>query len=281
MSSFLKNIFLRQRDINELDYIGRNKLMLNINDTKYSKKLIKRGIDIHHRDDNGRTPLVYSLSCKTIDIFVFLIEKGSDVNTIDDCGRTLLMHSVYYNNSEITGKILNNMNVNILDFFNISALMLASYYNNNVAVKELIKYKANLNTIDIDGNNALKHAISNDNIDVVKELIENKIEWMNDDEILLYTYYGNHLEIFKYLIFVGANIRNIYFDDNEIKMDTLKYIIYNSVYTPLTLRNRSGRISKMLKSLKYFRFMVVDNVLQTYNNYEKNIVGIIFEYIYI
>ena len=90
--------------IKRFDEVSAPKLNENVNqlnvelltaaeDGEYDEddSCVEQGADINCVDENGISPLVYSVFEEHYDIAYYLIEKGADVNAVDDKGRSPLM----------------------------------------------------------------------------------------------------------------------------------------------------------------------------------------------
>ncbi|MEM7727629.1 MAG: ankyrin repeat domain-containing protein, partial [Cyanobacteria bacterium P01_A01_bin.45] len=102
-------------------------------DFKIIKILVKNGVDINRKDNQGQTPLFYWTN--DLDITEFLINSGADVNTKNNYGQTALFKAVAY--TDLTKLILQHgANVN-------------AHYQK--VAQLLIKHGANVNTKDNHG----------------------------------------------------------------------------------------------------------------------------------
>jgi len=71
----------------------RNRLLLQAagwGDADRVRLLIQAGADVHARDKDGRTALMWAARCGDADRVRLLIQAGADVNARDDFGHTAL-----------------------------------------------------------------------------------------------------------------------------------------------------------------------------------------------
>jgi len=113
---------------------------------KCFKYLIKRGLDINEKDEDGNTPLHYACIYNVRAIY-YLLRNGADPNAISDCnGFTPVQNYIYYHNDEKVSPFL----------------------------KEAIKYGFKINAINEEGENILSLArsiILNGKLETLKDLL--------------------------------------------------------------------------------------------------------------
>ena len=140
------------------------KLILIIRKKGYCNELIefikKNPKTINHKDNSGRTPLMYAL-CEqyNINIIKLLINKKTNINNKDICGNTPLMLALKFQHDYKTIKLIINKktNINQKDDYGNTPLSFSLYKKFNInIIKLLIDDKTDLNQKDDDGNSSLK-----------------------------------------------------------------------------------------------------------------------------
>lgn len=137
--------------------------------------LLKNGADINQKNKRGEPPIVRAMSRNYLDIVKFLFELGADPDFQSSFSWTLLEFAVENNDKEFVKKIL----------------------------KKLKKKRTT---------GALATAARDGNLEMVKLLIESGIhvdEWntMGNETPLMKAAYHNHMDVVKYLLNKGADIK--------------------------------------------------------------------------
>ncbi|MBD9354546.1 ankyrin repeat domain-containing protein [Methylomonas albis] len=75
-------------DINQVNEDGQNMLheAVAYNNLPFAKALIKRNIDVNHRDIKSQTPLHYAANHGFLDIAELILNSGGSLNIEDDYG---------------------------------------------------------------------------------------------------------------------------------------------------------------------------------------------------
>ena len=157
---------------------------------------IKRGADIHSRDDWA---LRFASQHGHLEMVIYLIENGANVNAQDDFS---LRESIRNGHLEIVKYLVEHgANVNAWDD---QALRFANEYGHLEIMKYLVEHRANVNTKD---DLALIDASRDGNLKVVKFLIEHGANVNAQDDWALRAASSNgNLEVVRYLMEHGANI---------------------------------------------------------------------------
>ncbi len=124
--------------------------------------------------DDNNTPLIYSIKNAQDDLFDELIKRNADINYCNDRGESPLVISVIYNNTYAFNKLMwfKNINLNLVNGMNQTALHKAVLSHNQTHVNELIKKGADLNIQDENGNTPLLLALASNQPDIVQLFIK-------------------------------------------------------------------------------------------------------------
>jgi len=109
-------------------------------------KLIKQGLDINQKDDNGNTPLHLAIKRGTARVIKYLLKyKTIDLEVKNNNYQTPLQYSVQEKGSLIKELINKGADTNILDKDGETLLTFAIKNNEEFRIKELIKGKIDVN----------------------------------------------------------------------------------------------------------------------------------------
>lgn len=188
----------------------------------------------------------------------FLIEiKGADINYKNKDGITSLMIAIIYYNLEIVTLLLDlNIDINLLDNYNKSALWYACYHKNIDMVKLLLSEKANINIglppilVVLNENN---YKLNNEN-----KILINSIQLDIFNELMKY-----YPLITKDLVQIKNNTQiNKYIDD----------VISNfNKFSKYTIKNN---LLETFNSKSFFNIIILVKELST-----ENFIDLIYEYI--
>lgn len=165
-------------NINLVDYNKKTALMYAVENSNYKlvKKLIHHKANIHIQNQFNNNALSYALSYnsgKNYMIAKYLIKKGLNVNHCN-CFETYLLHIAVANNFKLGIKLLldNKANVNVKNAINGDTPLLYSVRRNNVAITDmLIKHKADINMLNRYNMNALIYACKYNNSNIIHYLL--------------------------------------------------------------------------------------------------------------
>jgi len=75
-------------DVNQVNEDGQNMLheAVAYNNFPFAKELIKRNIDVNHRDIKSQTPLHYAANHRVLDIAELILNSGGSLNVEDEYG---------------------------------------------------------------------------------------------------------------------------------------------------------------------------------------------------
>ena len=71
------------------------------------QQLIEIGVDVNHRDERGKTPLMYAILYKQTEIVAYLIRKGADYRASDPNGIYIYQYAEKSKSEEII-KLVND-----------------------------------------------------------------------------------------------------------------------------------------------------------------------------
>ncbi|XP_055874507.1 ankyrin repeat domain-containing protein 50-like [Biomphalaria glabrata] len=144
-------------------------------DTKIIKLLIDNGASVNQKCKDGYLPLSLAASSNRNAVITHLIKKGADVDRVDSrYEMTPLMHAAIAGNVYIVRQLLKyNVDIDITDKWDYSALMLAAHFKKPLVVSALIQEGADVNMVsDYNGKNALILATESNCFDSVNSLLE-------------------------------------------------------------------------------------------------------------
>lgn len=134
------------------------------------KWLVKKGLDINARTDDGSTPLILSIYNSTgydrehYDKIEWLLTIGADATITDNSGRTPL-HYAAFNKGFLPEKLplllkTHGVDINATDNNGMTALHYAAHNGNSLAVTTLLFYNADYTIKDKSGLTPFEHASS-------------------------------------------------------------------------------------------------------------------------
>jgi len=186
------------------------------------KYLIDKGVDINEQN-KGDIPLTIAIKNRKVDILTILIDNGADKSFISNSNESLFDINERYNNNGKHQKefiqIKDILNNSIKNSNNLSSIKLAIISDNKPIVKELLEKDPS--NIKIINNNIkiVETLINKNNLDLVKYLVEHQLDVnMKDGQgftPLMYAVIAENEVIIKYLMDNGSKINLI----NSINID--------------------------------------------------------------
>ena len=82
-------------------------LAISKGDLAKVQQLIEIGVDVNHRDERGKTPLMYAILYKQTEIVAYLIRKGADYRASDPNGIYIYQYAEKSKSEEII-KLVND-----------------------------------------------------------------------------------------------------------------------------------------------------------------------------
>ena len=82
-------------------------LAISKGDLAKVQQLVEVGVDVNHRDERGKTPLMYAILYKQTEIVNYLLEKGANFRTSDPNGITIQEYAEKSKSEEII-KLVND-----------------------------------------------------------------------------------------------------------------------------------------------------------------------------
>ncbi|HSG68496.1 MAG TPA: ankyrin repeat domain-containing protein, partial [Bacteroidales bacterium] len=134
--------------------------------------LLTHGVDIDIRDDNGMTPLLFSLSRGQRDAASHLIDEGADIGLRSNSGWGALHLAVATRSDEISKRLLDmGARVNVKLESGATPLHSAVSFGNTEMVKMLVEKGADINAETEHGDQPLSWAINPNTYDAMVYLI--------------------------------------------------------------------------------------------------------------
>jgi ankyrin repeat protein len=186
------------------------------------EQLIKEGADIHAKDRDKMTPLLWATYNNNTEISRLLVKRRADIDAKNRFDETALLIATSKNNFEIS-QLLINAEANV----NVEGIpLLYAVKNKNLEICELlINAGADVNAKSGYSNyTPLLLAIKNNNYEICELLIERGAEVNMYGEIfnkrvtpLIWAVMNNNLEICKLLIERGADVNaKVYYDNTAL-----------------------------------------------------------------
>ena len=160
----IKNkLYIGESIINIKDNNGFTPLHYSILNSNINalKIILKFKPNINIKDNNGNNPLHYAIIKNNISIVKLLINTDININSRNNNGETPLHIACNYQLFDIVNILLKNKaNPNIVDYDNNLTPIIYSTSLNNIKISEILfNYNADINISDSNGNNAINHSI--------------------------------------------------------------------------------------------------------------------------
>ena len=187
---------------------------------------IENKAKINQVDNNGGTPLIYSIICNNENAFKILVRSGADPDLTDLDGTPPIHYAVYYQLPNMVDMLLaNGANVNSVDRGGQNALHILSMQNEYSEAQldmanTLLKYGIDINAETKSKQTALMLAITNGNSEFARFLIENGSDiFIADNDgwnALIYSIYFEDADIVNLLLEEGADVYSEFTSDEYV-----------------------------------------------------------------
>jgi uncharacterized protein len=135
------------------------------------KTLLEKGADLHAKDQNGLTVLVYAVLSGNVELVKHLVNRGAGVNARDEDGSTALMVASRLGNVDVMTLLADHgADVNVKGNDGKTALMAAAAKGHLEAVRFLLKRGADVHVEAANGYTARQFADEEDNEGIVRLL---------------------------------------------------------------------------------------------------------------
>ncbi|XP_048952658.1 ankyrin repeat domain-containing protein 26-like isoform X6 [Canis lupus dingo] len=165
-------------DLNKRDRKNRTALHLAcaIGSVDMVKILVLSQCQLNLRDGENRTALVKAVQCQEEACVDILLRKGADVNTKDFKDNTALHYAAYEGNISIARKLLlNKGDIEAKNKDGLTPLLVAVNEKKEKMVAFLLE-EANINAVDYTNRSCLHLACANGHEDMVKLLVDRKCQ---------------------------------------------------------------------------------------------------------
>ncbi len=143
-----------------------------------------------------------------------ILNQDMDVNLADKDNRTALMFASFNGNHEIVNLLLNKgANINLMDVNNRTALMFAASGPYPETVKLLLEHGADPNMTDLPEHfTALMYAAAEGQLEVVKVLLQNRadpsMKDVDGDNALVFAQNNGHTAVVEYLKSIEKSVES-------------------------------------------------------------------------
>ncbi len=199
--------------------------LFNLIQTSNNNNAIKQYISSHPKlnlntEIHNNRIIEYVIAKNNIDLLNFLIKQNIELNYITTSTEHLITYdSIKYNYNEITKILINHIDLNLADKFNLYTIHYAIMFHNDEIFDILIKKQTNLTKIyDEYNNNLLFFSIIynylygiNKLLDII-DIYENNI---NNENLLMFITRNNNNYIYNDLILKLIDISKYKFDINQ------------------------------------------------------------------
>lgn len=165
---------------------SKYKLLNAIKAAKYDKaiSLINKGSNLELKDENGLTPLFYSIKENHVELVKALINKGVNINSLDTNGNTPLNFAIENGKEAIANHLIDfGAEANIKNNVGHDTIALSILNNYNELTEKLIKKGVSIYNRYLNGKTLLHLACENDNMNAVKYLLNKKFDVNVNDNL--------------------------------------------------------------------------------------------------
>ncbi len=178
-------------------------------------KIIKAGIDVNIKGQEGTIALIEAAQFNNLDIVRLLIKQGVDVNAIDNIvGWTALMPTARNGHTDIINLLVKaGADINAIDKEGTTALVQAAIGGHLDIIRVLIKAGADVNLRKNSADTALMGAARNNHTEVINLLIESgadiNVKSKDVGTALMNAAMSGRLEAVKTLLAAGSDINAV------------------------------------------------------------------------
>ena len=142
-------------------------------DNKLVKFLVEtEKVDLNCIADDGKTPLMYAIYNKNMEIAKYLCSKGADINIVDDKGNTALNYAITLAPDIALYLITKGIDIHIKNICNESSIHFAAMQGDLVIIQMLCEQGIELNSFNTNKHTPLMMACGNKHLKAVKYLIK-------------------------------------------------------------------------------------------------------------
>ncbi|XP_062516103.1 ankyrin repeat, PH and SEC7 domain containing protein secG-like [Corticium candelabrum] len=163
-------------------------------DIQLVTRLLKLGVDVNTRDENGDTLLIQACREKNKEMVELLLTKSADVNVTGLCGDTALITAASHGLYGIIDILLKTKDINVMkrDFHGRTAIHYAAVFNHVTIVERLVSCSVPVDINDNYGYTPLWLAACNGHVRCVDVLLKHGASPQHESE-----WYGSPLEVAK------------------------------------------------------------------------------------
>jgi ankyrin repeat protein len=178
-------------------------------------------VDLDCIADDGKTPLMYAIYNKNMDIAKYLCSKGADKNALDAKNNTALNYAITLAPEIALYLITQGVNIHIKNICNESSIHFAAMQGDLVIIQMLCEQGIELNDFNTNKHSPLMMACGNKHLKAVKYLIKKGANINATDNNYDSILHGCiHNDMYDILLFLLNNKNNKMINDKNYKNET-------------------------------------------------------------